>query len=59
MADARERVEREPGTVLAEWVLYEVVPDEAEFWQGDPGRAHTRVVYRRGADGWESGLAWP
>ncbi len=59
MADARERVEREPGTVLAEWVLYEVVPDEAEFWQGDPGRAHTRVVYRRGADGWESGLVWP
>lgn len=59
MADARARVEREPGTLLADWVVYEVVPDEAEFWQGDPGRAHTRVVYRRGADGWGSGLVWP
>jgi pyridoxamine 5'-phosphate oxidase len=59
MADALARVERDPGTVLAEWVLYEVVPDEAEFWQGDPRRAHTRLVYRRGDDGWGSGLVWP
>jgi pyridoxamine 5'-phosphate oxidase len=59
LADARHRVERDPGTVLPEWVLYAVVPDEAEFWQGDPQRAHTRVVYRRGEDGWTSGLVWP
>ena len=59
VADALARVEREPGTVLADWVLYEVVPEEAEFWQGDAGRAHTRVVYRRGGDGWVSGLVWP
>jgi pyridoxamine 5'-phosphate oxidase len=59
MDDAAARVEREPGTVLPEWLLLEVVPDTAEFWQGDPGRAHTRVVYRRGAAGWESGLVWP
>jgi pyridoxamine 5'-phosphate oxidase len=51
MAVARTRVEEHPGTVLPEWVLYSVVPDEVEFWQGDPGRAHTRVVYRRGAPG--------
>jgi pyridoxamine 5'-phosphate oxidase len=71
MADARARVEAEPGTVLAEWVLVAVVPDEVEFWQGDPRRAHVRVVYRRledgGAEGaggsggpaWERSLVWP
>ncbi|WNB84675.1 pyridoxal 5'-phosphate synthase [Cellulomonas sp. ATA003] len=59
MGTAAERVDREPGTVLPEWTLLELVPDEAEFWQGDPGRAHTRVVYRRGDDGWTRGLVWP
>jgi pyridoxamine 5'-phosphate oxidase len=68
MADARARVERDPGTVLGEWVLVELVPDEVEFWQGDPRRAHVRVVYRRSADGgaggtgdaaWERSLVWP
>lgn len=59
MEAAERQVEREPGTVLAEWQLVEVVPDEAEFWQGDPRRAHTRVVYRRGGAGWERGLVWP
>ncbi len=59
MAGALARVEREPGTVLAQWTLLAVVPDEAEFWQGDPRRAHTRLVYRRGGAGWERGLVWP
>jgi pyridoxamine 5'-phosphate oxidase len=68
MADARARVERDPSAVLEEWVLVEVVPDEVEFWQGDPRRAHVRVVYRRSADGgaggtadavWERSLIWP
>ena len=59
MEQALARVEQEPGTVLPEWVLVAVEPDEAEFWQGDPRRAHTRVVYRRGGAGWERSLVWP
>lgn len=59
MAAAERRVEGEPGTVLPQWLLLELVPDEAEFWQGDARRAHTRVVYRRGGDGWVRELVWP
>lgn len=56
---ARRRVESEPRLVLAEWVVYALTPTQVEFWQGDPGRAHTRVVYEMGPDGWEHSLRWP
>lgn len=60
-ADALARVGREPGLVLAEWMLAALVPLEVEFWQGDPRRAHTRVVYRRDAVAgpWRHELVWP
>lgn len=61
LADALERVEREPGLALPEWTLLALVPLEIEFWQGDQRRAHTRVVYRRDAVGgpWRHELVWP
>ncbi len=34
------------------WGGYRLVPDEVEFWQGDPNRLHDRLRYRRGEDGW-------
>lgn len=58
-AAALRRVEVEPDTVLGEWVVYALRPDEVEFWQGDPGRAHTRVVYRRVGGAWTHQLVWP
>ena len=60
MDRARELVDREPGTVLPEWAVVAIEPTAAEFWQGDPGRAHVRLRYRRDAGGtWTHELVWP
>lgn len=52
-------VERQPDAVLADWVVYAVVPQEVELWQGAGDRAHQRVVYRRAGEGWSRDLVWP
>jgi pyridoxamine 5'-phosphate oxidase len=59
MARARAQVDAEPDAVLPEWVVYAVVPEEVELWQGSGSRAHQRAVYRRGPQGWTHGLVWP
>lgn len=59
LAGALELVRREPELVLPEWMLLALVPQRIEFWQGDPRRAHVRVVYRRDAAGWRHELVWP
>jgi pyridoxamine 5'-phosphate oxidase len=46
-AAARDGIE--PGG----WVLWRLVPDRVEFWQGSPDRRHLRTIYRRTADGWQ------
>lgn len=40
------------GTAEGDWVLWRVVPERVEFWQGAVDRNHRRLVYRRGEDGW-------
>ncbi len=37
------------------WGGYRLVPESVEFWQGQPGRKHDRLVYRRD-DGGEWGV---
>jgi len=43
---ARARIS--PG----EWMLWRVVPERVEFWQGRTDRNHMRLVYRRSERGW-------
>ncbi|MCP2635847.1 pyridoxamine 5'-phosphate oxidase family protein [Microbacterium sp. HD4P20] len=42
------RTSLDPG----DWVLWRVVPDHVEFWQGSPDRRHVRLAYDRDDDGW-------
>ncbi|UCM90755.1 pyridoxine/pyridoxamine 5'-phosphate oxidase [Streptomyces marincola] len=60
IARSRARVEEHPDLVPPEWTLYTVRAEEAEFWQGDRERNHTRLRYRRAAGGaWRRELLWP
>ncbi|MFC5721757.1 pyridoxal 5'-phosphate synthase [Streptomyces gamaensis] len=57
---AWERALREPDAPVDSWRLYVLRPREIEFFQGDAGRRHVRLAYRRTADGtWTTRLLWP
>lgn len=61
MDAALARVDAEPTYVLPEWSLLALLPLTVEFWQGNPRRAHVRVVYTRDAltGPWRHELVWP
>jgi pyridoxamine 5'-phosphate oxidase len=59
LEEARGRVLAEPDLVPAHWALYRLIPDEAEFWQADAHRRHTRLRYRLAGTRWRSELLWP
>lgn len=53
---ARSPAARE-GIAPGQWVLWRVVPNRVEFWQGSPDRRHTRLVYESRSDGtWARGV---
>ncbi|MFJ6678168.1 pyridoxal 5'-phosphate synthase [Microbacterium sp. NPDC091382] len=35
-----------------DWVLWRLVPERIEFWQGSADRRHVRIVYTRDGDAW-------
>jgi len=47
------------ATAPADWVVYALVPQEAELWQGRQDRLHQRVVWTRSTGGWQRGWLWP
>jgi pyridoxamine 5'-phosphate oxidase len=57
--EAWERARREPDATVPSWTLYRLRPEEAEFFQGDAGRRHVRLAYRRAEGGWARELLWP
>lgn len=52
-------VEADPAGPVPGLTRYVLRAEAVEFWQGDPGRRHVRLAYRRTADGWRRGLLWP
>lgn len=40
------------GIAEGDWMLWRLVPERVEFWQGRRDRNHVRLVYRREAGGW-------
>jgi pyridoxamine 5'-phosphate oxidase len=42
----------DPIPMPESWGGYRVEPSVVEFWQGQPGRMHDRLRYRRHGDGW-------
>ncbi|MFD5316102.1 pyridoxal 5'-phosphate synthase [Streptomyces sp. NPDC127098] len=60
-AEAERRLAAEPDAVPPGHSVYALWADEVEFWQGDAGRRHVRLRYRRaaGGAGWRRELLWP
>ena len=56
---ARRQVETDPELVPEHWALYHLVPDEVEFWQGDPARRHVRLRYLLVQGTWTRDALWP
>ncbi|MCX3059213.1 pyridoxine/pyridoxamine 5'-phosphate oxidase [Streptomyces beihaiensis] len=56
---AWERARREPDAMAPSWTVYDLAPDEVEFFQGDARRRHIRLKYRRVDGNWLRELLWP
>ncbi|MGH4029675.1 pyridoxine/pyridoxamine 5'-phosphate oxidase [Actinomycetota bacterium Odt1-20B] len=54
-----ERAQAEPDADAPTWTLYALIPEEAEFFQGDERRRHVRLKYRSQSGSWLTELLWP
>jgi pyridoxamine 5'-phosphate oxidase len=59
MEAARQRLADDPRLVAPDHTVYVLTPADVEFWQGDHGRQHTRLRYRRSGAGWVTERLWP
>lgn len=59
LAQQKERLRKAPDLITANWRLYAVNVEEAEFWQGDPHRKHIRVQYYNSDGQWKWRRLWP
>lgn len=59
LEDARARVVADPTLVPPGWVVYDLVPDEIEFWQGEASRRHVRLRYALRQQRWTRERLWP
>ncbi|WP_317954766.1 pyridoxine/pyridoxamine 5'-phosphate oxidase [Paenibacillus chitinolyticus] len=59
IAVQRERINRDPEMIAPNWGLYAMNVREAEFWQGDTQRKHTRVQYYLHDGQWKHRRLWP
>ncbi|MGW2395641.1 pyridoxine/pyridoxamine 5'-phosphate oxidase [Kitasatospora sp. NPDC001664] len=51
-------IARDPSLVDPAWTLYTLAADRVEFWQAAQDRAHTRLRYERGGEGWDRLRIW-
>lgn len=56
---ARAQLAATPSMVPDEWMSYALRAETVEFWQSDPARRHTRLLYARDCDGWSRTRLWP
>ncbi|WP_248925955.1 pyridoxine/pyridoxamine 5'-phosphate oxidase [Paenibacillus hamazuiensis] len=59
LARQRERIKRTPEITTLNWRLYAMNVWEAEFWQGDIHRKHTRIQYYWVDGQWKHRRLWP
>jgi len=58
-AAAAERYGRRPIPRPPFWGGFRLIPDEIEFWQGQPYRLHDRLQYRKKGARWTSAMLAP
>jgi pyridoxamine 5'-phosphate oxidase len=58
-AEAAAAIESNPRLIPEHWALFQLAPDEVEFWQSDSERQHIRLRYELVAGRWSRQRLWP